>query len=193
MLVLASLYAVSRPTASWLTFSETIVMLPPLLWLAARCQPAFAISGACIASSAVICATTFGLGRFGDGAIPIMDRVYGAQAAVMTLMVSTLVLTALFAELKRSNEVLRNKEAGFRRLLEGLPAAIQTTDTAGRITYCNQAAVELWGKRPVLGKDTRHNLYRLFYPDGTPMPDDEQPCQVSLRERQIVRGQEAIL
>jgi PAS domain S-box-containing protein len=193
ILALASLYAVSRPTASWLTFSETIVMLPPLLWLAARCQPAFAIVGACIASSAVICATTFGIGRFGDAAVPIMDRVYGAQAVVMTLMVSTLVLTALFAELKRSNEVLRNKEAGFRRLLDGLSAAIQTTDTAGRITYCNQAAVELWGKCPVLGKDTRHNLYRLYYPDGTPMPDDEQPCQVSLRERRIVRGQEAFL
>jgi PAS domain S-box-containing protein len=193
MLALASLYAVSRPTASWLTFSETIVMLPPLLWLAARCQPAFAIAGACIACSAVICATTFGIGRFGDAAVPVMDRVYGAQAVVMTLMVSALVLTALFAELKRSNELLRNKETSFRRLLEGLPAAIQTTDTAGHITYCNQAAVELWGKRPVLGKDTRHNLYRLFYPDGRPMPDDEQPCQVSLRERRIVRGQEAFL
>ena len=80
-----------------------------------------------------------------------------------------------------------------RRLLEALPAAIQTTDTAGRVTYCNQAAVDLWGKRPELGKDTRHNLYRLFYPDGTPMPDAKQPCQVSLRERRIVRGQKAIL
>ena len=193
VLAVASLFAVSRPTASWLTFSQSLVILPPLLWLAARCQAGFAIAGACIASSAVICATTFGLGRFGDGAIPIMDRVYGAQAVVMTLMVSTLVLTALFAELKRSNEVLRNKEASFRRLLEDLPAAIQTTDTEGRITYCNQAAIELWGTRPDLGRDTRHNLYRLYYPDGAPMPDGEQPCQVSLRERQIVRGQEAIL
>ena len=104
-----------------------------------------------------------------------MERVKGAQAAVTMVTVYTLVLTALLTE-------RRSREEGLRRLLEALPAAIQTTDTAGRITYCNQAAVDLWGKRPELGKDTRHNLYRLYYPDGTPMPDDEQPCQVSLTE-----------
>ena len=193
ILVLASLFAVRQPAASWLTFSPGILLLPALLWLAARCQPAFAIAGASIACSAVIYATTFGMGRFGDAAVPIMDRVHGAQAIVMTLVVSTLVLTALFAELKRNNELLRNKEEGFRRLLEALPAAIQTTDTAGRITYCNQAAVDLWGARPQLGTDTRHSLYRLYYPDGTPMPDAEQPCQVSLRERRKVRDHEALL
>src|SRR6476620_550179 len=40
-----------------------------------------------------------------------------------------------------------------RELLEALPAAIYTTDSAGRITYYNQAAVELWGRRPELGDD----------------------------------------
>jgi PAS domain S-box-containing protein len=193
IVVLASLYAACQPAKCWLTFSATVVTLPPLLWLAARCQPAFAIAGASMASSAVICATTFGMGRFGDAAVPIMDRVHGAQATVITLMVSTLVLTALFEGLKRSNERLRLKEAGFRQLLEALPAAIQTTDTSGRITYCNSAAVELWGARPELGRDTRHSLYRLFYLDGTPMPDEVQPCQVSLRERRAVWDQEAIL
>jgi PAS domain S-box-containing protein len=193
ILLLATLYAVCQPTKSWLTFSETLVMLPPLFWLAARYQPAFAITGASIASSAVICATTFGIGRFGDAAVPTMDRVHGAQAIVMTLMVSTLILTALFAELKRGYELLRIKEASFRRLLDALPAAIQTTDTAGRITYCNQAAVDLWGARPALGRDTRYDLYRLYYPDGAPMPDDEQPCQVSLTEKRRVLGQDALL
>jgi PAS domain S-box-containing protein len=193
ILIMASLYAACQPAKSWLTFSATLVTLPPLLWLAARCQPAFAIAGASMASSAVICATTFGIGRFGDPAVPMMDRVYGAQAIVITLMVSTLVLTVLFEGLKRSNERLRLKEAGFHQLLEALPAAIQTTDTVGRITYCNRAAVELWGARPQLGRDTRHRLYRLFYTDGTPMPDEVQPCQVSLREMRAVRDQEAIL
>jgi PAS domain S-box-containing protein len=193
ILLLATLYAAYQPTKSWLTFSETAVMLPPLLWLAARCRPAFAIVGASIASSAVICATTFGIGRFGDAAVPVMDRVHGAQALAMTLTVSTLILTALFGELRRSNELLRIKEASFRRLLEALPAAIQTTDAAGHVTYCNQAAIDLWGTRPALGRDTRHNLYRLLYPDGTPMPDDEQPCQVSLTEKRKVLGQDALL
>src|SRR5262249_37579282 len=95
ILVLASLYAACQPANSWLTFSATVVTLPPLLWLAARCQPAFAIAGASMASSAVICATSLGMGRFGDAGVPIAERVHGAQATVITLMVSTLVLMAL--------------------------------------------------------------------------------------------------
>ena len=186
LLVPTSMFILSHPTNSWVSFSPGALVLPMLLWLAARCHPTLTIAGAFLVSSAAICATIFGLGRFGDAAIPMLERVKGAQAAVTMVTAYTLVLAALFTE-------RRSREEGLRRLLEALPAAIQTTDTAGRITYCNQAAVDLWGKRPVLGKDTRHNLYRLFYPDGTPMPDDKQPCQVSLREKQIVRGQEAIL
>jgi PAS domain S-box-containing protein len=192
ILVLASLYAWSQPAKSWLTFSSTIITLPPLLWLAARCQPAFAIAGASISSSAVICLTIFGIGRFGDEAVSITDRVHGAQTILMMVMVSTLVLTALFAALKRSNELLRSKEAGFRQLLEALPAAIQTTDTAGRITYCNQAAVDLWGVRPEVGRDTLHSLYRLYYQDGTPISDLDDLLRASCAGAKP-RGQELIL
>ena len=192
ILALASLYAVCQPTGSWLTFSAAVVMFPPLLWLAARHQPPFAIAGASLASSMVICATTFGLGRFGDAAVPIMDRVHGAQAIVMTLMISTLVLTALFAELKLSNELLRIKEASFRRLLGALPAAIHTTDTAGRIMFYNKAAADLWGVAPELGKDKCSDLGRLYYPDGTLVPPDECPTRLCLAEKRAMEGREAL-
>ena len=192
ILVLASLYAVCQPTGSWLTFSAAVVMFPPLLWLAARHQSAFAIAGASLASSAVICATTFGLGRFGDAAVPIMDRVHGAQAIVMTLMISTLVLTALFTELKLSNELLRIKEASFRQLLGALPAAIHTTDTAGRIMFYNKAAADLWGVAPRLGRDKCSDLGRLYYPDGSVVPPDECPTKLCLAEKRAVEGREAL-
>lgn len=192
VLVLASVYAVSQPTGSWLTFCAAFVTFPPLLWLAARHHPTFAIAGATIASAAVISATTFGLGRFGDAAVPVVDRVHGAQAIVMTLMVSTLVLTALFAELKLSNELLRIKEASFRQLLEALPAAIHTTDTAGRITFFNKAAANLWGVAPQLGKDKCSDLGRLYYPDGTLVPPDECPTKICLTEKRAVEGCETL-
>ena len=35
-----------------------------------------------------------------------------------------------------------------RELLDALPAAIYTTDAAGRITYYNAAAVRLAGRKP---------------------------------------------
>src|SRR5215471_19837426 len=39
-------------------------------------------------------------------------------------------------------------ERRFRELLNALPAAVYTTDAAGRITYYNDAAAALWGYRP---------------------------------------------
>jgi PAS domain S-box-containing protein len=102
-------------------------------------------------------------------------------------------MASLFAALKRSNELLRSKEEGFRQLLEALPAAIQTTDTAGGITYCNQAAVNLWGVRPEVGRDTLHSLYRLYYQDGTPISDQDERLRASLCAGAKPRGQELIL
>jgi PAS domain S-box-containing protein len=111
VLTLAGLYAICQPTESWLSFNPGIVVLPPLLWLAARCPPVFAIAGAFAASMMVICVTIYGVGRFGDAAVPIMERVRGAQAAVGTRTIFTLALIALFVERKKAVGELQHREA----------------------------------------------------------------------------------
>ncbi|MGA7153558.1 MAG: PAS domain-containing protein, partial [Pseudolabrys sp.] len=50
----------------------------------------------------------------------------------------------------RAQATLRERERRFRELLDALPAAVYTTDAAGRITYYNDAAASLWGHRPTL-------------------------------------------
>ena len=80
----------------------------------------------------------------------------------------------------------------FRQLLDALPAAIYTTDAAGRITFYNQAAVELAGREPRLGTDQWCVSWRLLLPDGTPLPHDECPMAVALREDRPIRGVEII-
>ena len=67
-----------------------------------------------------------------------------------------------------------DREQWCRRVLDALPAAIYTTDTAGRITYYNQAAADLAGRRPELGEDKWCVTWRLYWPDGTPMPHDRK-------------------
>jgi PAS domain S-box-containing protein len=111
LLALAGLYAIGQPSKSWLSFNPGIVVLPPLLWLAARCPPVFAIAGAFAASMMVICATIYGVGRFGDAAVPIMERVRGAQAVVGTGTIFTLALIALFIQRKKAEEELQHREA----------------------------------------------------------------------------------
>src|ERR1700676_200913 len=84
-------------------------------------------------------------------------------------------------------------ERELRTVLDALPVAIYATDAAGRITYCNQAAVDLAGRQPKLGKDEWCVAWRLYNPDGMKLPHDRCPMAVALKENRPVRGIEAIL
>lgn len=96
-------------------------------------------------------------------------------------------------ERERLFEELRRSEERFRHLLFALPAAVYTTDREGRITLFNDHAIELWGQRPDLERDRWCGSFRIFRPDGTPLPHEECPMAVTLRERRPVRGQEILV
>lgn len=96
------------------------------------------------------------------------------------------------SRLKQAEDELRERERWYRGLLEALPAAIYTTDAQGRITFYNQAAVELSGSRPEIGSDKWCVSWRLYNPDGSPLPHDECPMAVALKEGRPVRGAEAV-
>jgi PAS domain S-box-containing protein len=83
-------------------------------------------------------------------------------------------------------------EEHFRQLLDSLPAAIYTTDAAGRITFYNRAAVELAGREPRPGTDQWCVSWRLLLPDGTPLPHDKCPMAVALKEDRPIRDVEII-
>jgi len=91
-----------------------------------------------------------------------------------------------------SFETLRERERRFHDLLEALPAAIYTTDASGIITFFNQAAVDLWGGAPVVGRSPWCGSLRLYWPDGAPMRHEQCPLAIALREKRPVRGMEAI-
>ncbi|HEX3494994.1 MAG TPA: PAS domain S-box protein [Methylocella sp.] len=84
-----------------------------------------------------------------------------------------------------------DSELPFGELLEALPAAVYTIDRAGRITFFNEAAADLWGWRPELGKSEWCGSWRLYWPDGRPMRHDESPMAVALKEGRPIRGAEA--
>jgi len=94
-------------------------------------------------------------------------------------------------EAKRMEDRIRESERHMRDLLEAMPAAVYTTDAAGRITFFNRAAVEMSGRVPQDG-DSWCVTWRLYEPDGTPLPHDKCPMAVALKEGRAVRGKEAI-
>jgi PAS domain S-box-containing protein len=78
------------------------------------------------------------------------------------------------------------------QLLEALPVAVYTTDADGRITFYNRAAAALWGHNPELGSSQWCGSWRLYWPDGRPLPHNECPMAIALKEGREVRGIEAI-
>ena len=62
----------------------------------------------------------------------------------------------------------------------------------GRIVYFNEAAATLWGWRPKLHSDQWCGSWRLFRPDGTPLPHDQCPMAIALKEGKPNRGSEAV-
>jgi PAS domain S-box-containing protein len=88
---------------------------------------------------------------------------------------------------------MHKSERDSRELLDALPAAIYVTDAAGRITYCNQAAIDLWGRKPRVGEDKWCDLASFYHSDGTPMALDDCPTEIALKQGRPVRNREAIL
>lgn len=96
-------------------------------------------------------------------------------------------------ERNQIEEALKESEAALRERLEALPAAIFVTDTEGRVTYCNQAAANLWGRMPKFGEDKWFDLARLYHSDGTPIATEDRPTEMALKGNRMVRSHEAIL
>jgi PAS domain S-box-containing protein len=101
-------------------------------------------------------------------------------------------LTSDISEAACERERLQQRDRYLRDALEALPVAIYLTDAAGKIVFSNQAAADLAGRRPVIGTDEWCVSWRLFSPDGAPLPHDACPMAVALRERRPVRGQEIV-
>ena len=86
-----------------------------------------------------------------------------------------------------------NSEIGFRQILEESPVAVYTCDREGYITYYNQAAAELWGRSPEVGKTLWCGSWKIYYPGGEPMPLEECPMAKMLKTGTECKNEEIII
>jgi PAS domain S-box-containing protein len=105
---------------------------------------------------------------------------------------NTRCFTVDITEQYRAEETSRERDRQAREILEAIPAAVYTTDAVGRVTFFNEAAVKFSGRRPQLGSDEWCVTWRLYEPDGTPLPHDQCPMAVALKEGRSIRGAEAV-
>jgi PAS domain S-box-containing protein len=102
-------------------------------------------------------------------------------------------LTSLDVDLTPLTLALRESEHRYQQLVQALPTAVYTTDADGRIQLFNEAAIELWGRRPYPGRDLWCGSWKIYRSDGSPMPLDQCPMAIALKEARVVRGEEIVI
>lgn len=162
----------------------------------------YEIDGGLIAQEETPLAHALRTGQNVEGGTAVIERPDGSRATA-TVDVTALsdsvgnvigAVTCLRDVTERAQEGrgARDTDRQLREILDALPVALYTTDAEGRITYYNEAAVELSGRRPQLGEDKWCVTWKLAWPDGTPLAHDECPMAAALKERKAVRGVEAV-
>jgi PAS domain S-box-containing protein len=107
--------------------------------------------------------------------------------------VHTRCFTVDVTEQKKLFNALEESERKYRQILKSLPVAIYACNADGYITLYNDAAVELWGRVPEIGKDLWCGSWKINRVDGSPLPLDTCPMAVCLKEGRTVYGHEIIV
>lgn len=88
-------------------------------------------------------------------------------------------------ELVISRNKIKDSERNYRRLIYGMPAALYTCDRQGYIQLFNEAAVELWGRTPQIGKDLWSGAWKIYNTEGIELSIDQYPMAILHNEGRI--------
>ena len=157
ILIAMTVIIISLPQEPWKTVVPSALLFPLLLWLAARCRPVFAAAGVFLVSVAIVWATIFGIGHFGDIGLPIDDRILEAQALILVVALTAFVLAALFTERRESvarlahaNLLLEHERDNKLMNVEAITASIahEIKQPLAAIVVNGGAALQLLGNAP---------------------------------------------
>ncbi|UCJ05870.1 PAS domain S-box protein [Chitinophaga pendula] len=81
----------------------------------------------------------------------------------------------------------------YLQLIQAIPAAFYVCDKDGYIIHYNDAAAQLWGRKPVLGEERLCGSWRIYDTAGQPLPLNECPMAISLREGRPIYDAEIII
>ncbi|MCS3802296.1 PAS domain S-box protein [Niastella sp. OAS944] len=80
-------------------------------------------------------------------------------------------------------------------ILNLIPEAVYMCDLSGVIVKYNEQAVQLWGRRPLIGdlNERFNGAWKLYYTDGYPLPHELSPAAACLKDGIPRRGIELII
>jgi len=176
LLIVAAVSAIgfASPTQYWVTILPPALLVPLLLWPAARCRPVFAAAAVAIIALTMVWTITFGVGRLGDPSIPLGSRVRAAQGALLAIELGTLVLAAVFAEQRRYEAALKQSETRLQEALTAGQVMAFEWDPHTRLSQRSANARQILGFEPQQGLSAMHFLAQVH-------PDDRANLQACLR------------
>jgi len=118
----------------------------------------------------------------------IYQPIRNSAGAVEGILAHGVVVT----EQALARQEIEKRERELSEIIDALPAAVYTTDAAGRITHFNRAAIQFSGRTPQLGTDHWCVNWKMYHADGRPMLHHECPMAIALKEGRIIEGAEAI-
>ena len=96
-------------------------------------------------------------------------------------------------ERKKAQEILNKSSEHLEQLVKELPAGVYSCDALGRINFYNKAAAKLWGREPKVGREQWCGSWKIFKPDGSPVPLDSCPMAIAIKEGRAIMGEELII
>jgi PAS domain S-box-containing protein len=138
--------------------------------------------------------------------VPVKDEAGMSQGVVISLAEVTEQVRArhererLLAEAqeqrRQAQRASRETEAAnhlLRALIETMPIGVIVADGDGTLSMINAAAQAILGS-PVAGPVSRpERAYTPYYPDGSPIPQQDMPLVHALAEGQVVRDVEILI
>ena len=123
-----------------------------------------------------------------DGEIILAHLASSPTTSTMrdgALLYQTAILD--LTERTRAEAAIRQSELRYRTLFDFVPVAVYTCDAQGLIQEFNQRAAELWGREPKKNDPQEKfcGSFKIFYPDGRPMPHDKCPMARALRGERV--------
>jgi PAS domain S-box-containing protein len=91
--------------------------------------------------------------------------------------------------------VVRESEKRLRQLTSLMPAAVYSCDEAGRITFFNRRAAELWGREPKLNADDEKycGSFRVLSLDGSEIPHAHGSMAMAVKAGRPSRNEETMI
>jgi len=172
-------FLVSLPDGPWATALPEALVFPFLLWIAIRCRPVFAAGAALTVGLTIIASATLNIGYFEPGK-PIADRILSAQIFVFMESILVVLLAAVFAERRRSEQAVKQVAERLQLALDGAVLGAFRADLATGQFACDVRAGLFNGHTvpPTTIEESRRFV----------RPEDLSRIDRAIAEAQLARG-----